>query len=407
MSYSKNTNESSKQWLLSNSVMMTVLANGTLSKLCNILIALLIKHFTEPISVESVDPGSRSLPQRCAEFSLSQVAESKDDLLPRIDENASPRHVMLLSSRKDEESKPSAEEGTVFRISKILAPTAAAAAAEGDIPADMIEDERICCDNILDYINSIRSAEYEMLQELHSIGSEDAIENYLMKRFLVERLPTGVLQRLGYMIIMSGGTACRDDWAESARKRFILLPPCLFVYLSLVIVFILMISAATNPWYLGLWLKAFAISLVQDIFVVKPAVVLMHFLFIRAFLVKRIGSAVNILKERFESVSHSDNMLAQHYSAVCRAAGVAPNLNIAQMLIALNDEDILACEGHIQTMSSASALWERLSNNVKRHKSSGFRQKIFAPVSLFKFAEMIVVLIIDVFIIVAEWSLRK
>ena len=187
-----------------------------------------------------------------------------------------------------------------------------------------------------------------------------------------------------------------------------MLPPCLFVYLSLVIIFILMISAATNPWYLGLWLKAFAISLVQDIFVVKPAVVLMHFLFIRAFLVKRIGSAVNILKERFESVSHSDNMLAQHYSAVCRAARVAPNLNIAQMLIALNDEDILACKGHIQTMSSASTVfWERLSSNVKRHKSSGFRQKIFAPVSVFKVAEMIVVLIIDVFIIAVEWSLRK
>ena len=138
--------------------MMTVLATGTLSKLCNVLIALFFKHLSEAISVESVDPGSHSLPQRCTQFYLSRVAESKDDLLPRTHENTSPRRVMLLSSRKDEESKPSAEEGTVFRISKILAPTAAAA-AEGDIPADMIEDERICYGNILDYINSISSAE--------------------------------------------------------------------------------------------------------------------------------------------------------------------------------------------------------------------------------------------------------
>ena len=78
---------------------------------------------------------------------------------------------------------------------------------------------------------------------------------------------------------------------------------------------------------------------------------------------KRVDNAIDILKERFDGARpQSHGMLAQHCSLVCRAAKVMPNLKVAQILIAFNDEDILACEGYIHSRSSARAVfWERLS----------------------------------------------
>ena len=274
------------------------------------------------------------------------------------------------------------------------------------------EQERIRFRNMMENVRSVRRAEDRMVRELESIGSIDAQENYLMKRFLVEILPSGVQQRLGYMMMMSAGKACRDDWAESKRKRSTVLLACICLYILGAVVFILARGATMNRDYIGLWLSAFFIALTQDLIVVNPAVIWIHFLSIQVLLGNRIhntieelSARVDILKRRAMGVIKSQYMLVQHYNPVCRAARVVPHLTIARMLIALNDVDYLACEGNIQSSRSNARSAAGDQSNFTLFLS-GMWLSIFSPIAQFKVAEFIIVLLLDLFMILLEWFSR-
>jgi len=243
----------------------------------------------------------------------------------------------------------------------------------------------------------------------------DAQENYLLKRFLVEVLPRGVRQRLGYTIIMSGGNACRDDWGQSKRKRFSLLILFLCLYTLGATVFILVKGAMMDRDYLGLWLAALVIALAQDLCIVKPVVIWMHFMTIQSLLwdrlyntIDELSARVDVLKRRCMGVLKGQYMLVQHCNPVCRAARAVPHLNVARMLIALNDVDYLACEGNASSKNENryASYWTTGFGSNLLGGIGGFWLKMFPPIAQFKVAEAIIILILDLFIILLEWLSR-